>query len=71
MRMLVMGPPDDEGPYTPLLARPLAMVGVDGERRTYFYKGAGRVLFTGGGSLARSGRVDRVEHDADEPGTKR
>jgi hypothetical protein len=69
--LLLMGPPEAEGPYTPPLARALSVVGVDGERRTYFYKGAGRVLFTGGGSLARMGRVDRVETDPDEPGTER
>jgi hypothetical protein len=69
--LLLLGPPDAEGPYTPPLARALAVAGVDGMRRTYFYKGAGRVLFTGGGSLARMGRVDRVETDPDEPGTER
>jgi hypothetical protein len=49
----------------------LSVVGVDGTRRTYFYKGAGRVLFSGGGPLTRVGRVDRVEADPDEPGTAR
>lgn len=69
--LALLGPPSAEGEYTPRLGRILGLVGVDAARRTYFYKGAGRVLFSGGKPLLQTGTVERVEQDPDESGKPR
>lgn len=66
-----LGPPSAEGLYTTRMARLLSVVGARGPHRTYFYRRAGRVLFEGGNAAVRTGRVVKVEEDADEPGTAR
>jgi hypothetical protein len=69
--LALLGPPGAEGEYTPVLGRALALIGIGGPRRTYFYRGLGRVLFEGGNPLLRNGTVVRVEVDPAEPGTTR
>jgi hypothetical protein len=67
----IVGPPAAEGPYTPLLQRPLALIGLTRPKRTYFYRGLGRVLFDGGSQLLQNGTVARVEIDPREAGVAR
>lgn len=44
--------------------------GPDRHRMTYFYKGVGRVVFSGGG-FSMNATVSRVEYDPGEPGHAR
>jgi hypothetical protein len=67
----LIGPPAAEGLYAPPVQRALSLIGLGGPRRTYFYRGLGRVQFDGGSQLLQNGKIVKVEIDADEPGTRR
>ena len=65
------GLPTSEGLYRPPLDRVLRVVGLGKAYRTYFYRGMGRVLFSGGSKLLQNGTVVKVDFDPGEPGTAR
>jgi hypothetical protein len=65
------GLPTSEGTYRPLLDRVLKVVGLGKAYRTYFYRGMGRVMFSGGSKLLQNGTVVRVDVDPKESGAER
>jgi outer membrane protein assembly factor BamE (lipoprotein component of BamABCDE complex) len=67
----VLGPPTQENEYVSGKAFIPFYYGPDRTRRAYFYKGMGRVVFSGGSGFNRTGKVSRVEYDPSETGTAR
>ena len=65
------GLPTSEGVHRPPLDRLLKVVGLGKAYRTYFYRGMGRVMFSGGSKLLQNGTVVRVDVDPDESGSER
>jgi len=45
--------------------------GPDRQRTAYYYRGQGRVIFSGEGGLGTDSHVLRVEYDASDPGAPR
>ena len=45
--------------------------GPDRSRTAYYYKGQGRVIFSGEGGFGTDGHVLRVEYDPSDPGAPR
>jgi hypothetical protein len=67
----ILGPPTQENEYlTGKMFIPWYF-GPDRSRRAYFYKGMGRVVFSGGSGFNRTGKVSRVEYDPAEAGIAR
>ena len=66
-----LGPPTQENEYVTGKAFIPWYFGPDRSRRAYFYKGMGRVVFSGGSGFNRTGKVSRVEYDPSEPGNAR
>ena len=62
------GLPTSEGLYRPTLDRVLKVIGLGHAYRTYFYRGMGRVLLSGGSKLLQNGTVVKVEVDPSESG---
>jgi hypothetical protein len=67
----LLGPPTSENEYVTGKAFIPWYFGPDRSRRAYFYKGMGRVVFSGGSGFNRTGKVSRVEYDPNEPGNAR
>ena len=67
----ILGPPTQENEYVSGKAFIPFYYGPDRTRRAYFYKGTGRVVFSGGSGFNRTGKVSRVEYDPAESGTAR
>jgi hypothetical protein len=67
----ILGPPTSENEYVTGKAFVPYYFGPDRSRRGYFYKGVGRVVFSGGSGFNRTGKVSRVEYDPNEPGAAR
>jgi len=67
----ILGPPTQENEYVSGKAFIPFYYGPDRSRRAYFYKGMGRVVFSGGSGFNRTGTVSRVEYDPAESGTAR
>jgi len=67
----ILGPPTGENEYVSGKAFIPFYYGPDRSRRGYFYKGMGRVVFSGGSGFSRTGKVSRVEYDPSETGVAR
>ena len=67
----ILGPPTGENEYVSGKAFIPFYYGPDRTRRAYFYKGMGRVVFSGGSGFNRTGKVSRVEYDPAETGVAR
>ena len=67
----ILGPPTGENEYVSGKAFIPWYFGPDRTRRGYFYKGMGRVVFSGGSGFNRTGKVSRVEYDPSETGVAR
>ncbi|HWP66744.1 MAG TPA: hypothetical protein VNO26_12600 [Candidatus Limnocylindria bacterium] len=67
----ILGPPTGENEYISGKAFIPWYFGPDRTRRGYFYKGLGRVVFSGGSGFNRTGKVSRVEYDPAETGIAR
>jgi len=67
----LLGPPSQENEYISGKAFIPWYFGPDRTRRAYFYKGMGRVVFSGGSGFNRTGKVSRVEYDPAETGVAR
>jgi len=67
----ILGPPTGENEYVSGKAFIPWYFGPDRTRRGYFYKGMGRVVFSGGSGFNRTGKVSRVEYDPSETGAAR
>jgi len=67
----LLGPPTQENEYVTGKAFIPWYYGPDRSRRAYFYKGKGRVVFSGGSGFNRTGKVSRVEYDPAETGVAR
>lgn len=67
----ILGPPTSENEYVTGKAFIPWYYGPDRSRRAYFYKGMGRVVFSGGSGFNRTGKVSHVEYDPGEPGNAR
>jgi hypothetical protein len=67
----ILGPPTGENEYVSGKAFIPFYYGPDRSRRGYFYKGMGRVVFSGGSGFNRTGKVSRVEYDPSETGVPR
>jgi len=67
----ILGPPTAENEYVSGKAFIPFYYGPDRSRRGYFYKGMGRVVFSGGSGFNRTGKVSRVEYDPSETGVAR
>lgn len=67
----ILGPPTQENEYVSGKAFIPFYYGPDRSRRAYFYKGIGRVVFSGGSGFNRTGKVSRVEYDPSETGIAR
>jgi len=67
----ILGRPDDENAYiTGKMFIPWYM-GRDRNRRAYFYKGLGRVVFQGAGGFSQNHTVRFVDYDPTEDGRSR
>lgn len=70
--MNILGAPDDQNAYATGKAWIPFYYGDDVRRTAYFYKGKGRVVFTGGNVFGGGGgQVVSVEYDPNEPGVAR
>jgi len=67
----ILGPPTAENEYVSGKAFIPFYYGPDRSRRGYFYKGMGRVVFSGGSGFNRTGKVSRVEYAPSETGVAR
>ena len=67
----ILGPPTGENEYVSGKAFIPWYFGPDRTRRGYFYKGMGRVVFSGGSGFNRTGKVSRVEYAPSETGVAR
>lgn len=67
----ILGVPESIRPYITGKAFIPFYYGRDRTRTGYYYKGKGRVVFSGDGGFSTNSRVVRVEYDPSEPGHPR
>ena len=67
----ILGAPSTIKPYITGKAFIPFYFGPDQTRTAYYYKGVGRVVFSGDGAFSSNSRVQRVEYDLTEPGYPR
>lgn len=67
----ILGAPSSIKPYITGKAFIPFYFGPDQTRTAYYYKGVGRVVFSGDGAFSTNSRVQRVEYDPSDPGYPR
>ncbi|HEV7733799.1 MAG TPA: hypothetical protein VGR62_16640 [Candidatus Binatia bacterium] len=67
----ILGAPSSIKPYITGKAFIPFYFGPDQTRTAYYYKGVGRVVFSGDGAFSTNSRVQRVEYDPTDPGYPR
>lgn len=67
----LLGAPSSIKPYITGKAFIPFYFGPDQTRTAYYYKGVGRVVFSGDGAFSTNSRVQRVEYDPNDPGYPR
>ncbi|HJW68642.1 MAG TPA: hypothetical protein VJ829_04720 [Candidatus Binatia bacterium] len=67
----IAGTPASIKPYITSKAFIPWYVGPDRQRAAYYYKGQGRVIFSGEGGFGTDSHVLRVEYDPSDPGAPR
>jgi hypothetical protein len=67
----ILGAPQSIKPYITGKAFIPFYFGPDQTRTAYYYKGMGRVVFSGDGAFSTNSRVQKVEYDPTDPGYPR
>jgi hypothetical protein len=67
----ILGAPSSIKPYITGKAFIPFYFGPDQTRTAYYYKGMGRVVFSGDGAFSTNSRVQKVEYDPTDPGYPR